>query len=608
MCGIIGAVGLNNIQNILLQSLKSMEYRGYDSAGICIQHKQYLHTRKAKGKLINLEHLLEQSPLTGNLGIGHTRWATHGVPEVRNAHPHQTENIAIVHNGIIENHKQLRESLSAAGATFDSDTDSETIPWLWQQELTKHNNPEVAFHHTLNQLEGAFAIAGIQATDNKLWFARRGSPLLLAKGEAGIFVASDALAVGTVASHVMYLQEGQWGWSDLDHVHIFNEDGSQTSIQWEPMPEMVAATEKGPYAHYMLKEIHEQPRVFLDILHAYAPDKQNIHFPQAAFIENDPLPARIIMVACGTSYHAALTARYWLERYLKIPVEVDVASEFRYRDPVIGDNTWFISLSQSGETADTLEALRLFKRQTPQNKTLVFCNVASSSMVRESDGVIELYAGPEIGVASTKAYTAQLLALALFSLKLASDASSMPPEDTSKHIQHLFDASQGVESLLNNTPIFDKLTPLFSQSHGALFLGRGPCFPLALEGALKLKEISYLHAEGYPAGEMKHGPIALIDENLPVIVLALRQYHLDKVISNLHEVQARGAKVILITDIPEQEYPNDVDAIIHIPEGDFFSAPLLASIPLQYLAYNVARFKGTDVDQPRNLAKSVTVE
>ena len=608
MCGIIGAVGFNNIQNILLQSLQSMEYRGYDSAGICIQHDKCLHTRKAKGKLINLKHLLEQSPLTGNLGIGHTRWATHGVPEVRNAHPHQTENIAIVHNGIIENHKQLRESLSAAGARFNSDTDSETIPWLWQQECAKNNNPEIAFHSTLNQLEGAFAIAGIQANEHKLWFARRGSPLLLAKSKTGIFVASDALAVGSVASHVIYLQEGQWGWSDLENIHIFNADGSQASPDWETMPEMIAATEKGPYAHYMLKEIHEQPRVFLDILNAYAPDKQNIHFPQAAFIENDSLPARIIIVACGTSYHAALTARYWLERYLKIPVEVDVASEFRYRDPVIGDNTWFITLSQSGETADTLEALRLFKRQTPQNKTLVFCNVASSSMVRESDGVIELYAGPEIGVASTKAYTAQLLALALFSLKLAAGAGTMPPEDTNSHIQHLFDASQGVKSLLSNTPVFDTLTPLFSQSHGALFLGRGPCFPLALEGALKLKEISYLHAEGYPAGEMKHGPIALIDENLPVIVLALRQYHLDKVISNLHEVQARGAKVILITDIPEKESPNNVDAIIHIPEGDFFSAPLLASIPLQYLAYNVARFKGTDVDQPRNLAKSVTVE
>ena len=285
-----------------------------------------------------------------------------------------------------------------------------------------------------------------------------------------------------------------------------------------------------------------------------------------------------------------------------------MASEFRYRDPVIGDNTWFITLSQSGETADTLEALRLFKRQTPQNKTLVFCNVASSSMVRESDGVIELYAGPEIGVASTKAYTAQLLALALFSLKLASDAGVIPAKDTKQHIQKLFDASQGVADLLNNTSAFDTLTPLFSQAHGALFLGRGPCFPLALEGALKLKEISYLHAEGYPAGEMKHGPIALIDESLPVIVLALRQYHLDKVISNLHEVQARGAKVILVTDMEKNECPNNVDALIHIPEGDFFSAPLLASIPLQYLAYNVAKAKGTDVDQPRNLAKSVTVE
>jgi len=609
MCGIIGAVGSNNIQNILLQSLKSMEYRGYDSAGICVVEQGKLQTTKAKGKLNNLETLLEEQPLSGHLGIGHTRWATHGVPEVRNAHPHQTQDIAVVHNGIIENHQVLKETLTAQGASFASDTDSETIPWLWQHELNNTSDEEQAFLSMLNQLEGAFAIAGVKANKGKrLWFARRGSPLLLAKGEQGVFVASDALAVGTAADEVAYLKEGEWGWANTQDIQVFDPSGKPVDIPWEPMPEIVAASSKGDYDHYMLKEIHEQPRVFSEILHAYASDGQYIHFPQASFIENDPLPSRIIIVACGTSYHAALTARYWLERYLKIPVEVDVASEFRYRDPVIGDNTWFITLSQSGETADTLEALRLFKRQTPQNKTLVFCNVASSSMVRESDGVIELYAGPEIGVASTKAYTAQLLALALFSLKLASDAGVIPAKGTKQHIQKLFDASQGVADLLNNTSAFDTLTPLFSQAHGALFLGRGPCFPLALEGALKLKEISYLHAEGYPAGEMKHGPIALIDESLPVIVLALRQYHLDKVISNLHEVQARGAKVILVTDMEKNECPNNVDALIHIPEGDFFSAPLLASIPLQYLAYNVAKAKGTDVDQPRNLAKSVTVE
>ena len=608
MCGIIGAIARNQVQNTLLHALKTMEYRGYDSAGICTVSQQQLHTQKAKGKLINLETLLGKEPLEGNLGIGHTRWATHGVPEVRNAHPHQTESIAVVHNGIIENHQSLRKNLQASGATFSSDTDSETIPWLLQQALEGETNQEKAFLNTLNQLEGAFAIAAVQAQEQKLWFARRGSPLLLARSHDGVFVASDALAVGGVASEVYYLKEGQWGWSDLEHVYIFDAQGKKAEVMWESMPEMVAATEKGPYKHYMLKEIHEQPRVFLDILHAYTDGSPHITFPQATFIETAPLPSRIIMVACGTSYHTALTARYWLERYLKIPVEVDVASEFRYRDPVIAENTWMITLSQSGETADTLEALRLFKRQTPNNKSLVFCNVAHSSMVRESDGLIELYAGPEIGVASTKAYTAQLLTLALFSLKLAHQYNAMDDESVIQHIQALFAAADGTKTLLEKPEAFDALTPLFSQSHGSLFLGRGPCYPLALEGALKLKEISYLHAEGYPAGEMKHGPIALIDKNLPVIVIALRQYHLDKVISNLHEVQARGAKIILVTDMNQNEIPDNINATIHIPEGDFFSAPLLAAIPLQYLAYNVACDKGTDVDQPRNLAKSVTVE
>ena len=608
MCGIIGAIARNPVQNTLLHALKTMEYRGYDSAGICTVSQQQLHTQKAKGKLINLETLLEKEPLEGNLGIGHTRWATHGVPEVRNAHPHQTESIAVVHNGIIENHQRLREMLQSSGTTFASDTDSETIPWLWQQALEDEANQEKAFLNTLNQLEGAFAIAGIRNNEQKLWFARRGSPLLLARSPDGVFVASDALAVGAVATEVYYLKEGQWGWSDLEHVHIFDAQGKKAEVMWEAMPEMVAATEKGPYKHYMLKEIHEQPRVFLDILHAYTDGSPHIHFPQATFIETAPLPSRIIMVACGTSYHTALTARYWLERYLKIPVEVDVASEFRYRDPVIAENTWMITLSQSGETADTLEALRLFKRQTPQNKTLAFCNVSHSSLVRESDGLIELYAGPEIGVASTKAFTAQLLTLALFSLKLAHQYKAMEGHEVQQHIQALFTAADGAKQLLDTPEQFDALTPLFAQAHGSLFLGRGPCYPLALEGALKLKEISYLHAEGYPAGEMKHGPIALIDEHLPVIVLALRQYHLDKVISNLHEVQARGAKVILVTDMDKKECPNNIDALVHIPEGDFFSAPLMVSIPLQYLAYNVAKAKGTDVDQPRNLAKSVTVE
>ena len=609
MCGIVGAISEHNVQQVLIHGLKTMEYRGYDSAGICVAHQHSLHTCKEKGKLINLENALMQNPLTGSLGIGHTRWATHGAPETRNAHPHQAGNIAIVHNGIIENHLTLRSELQANGATFSSDTDSEVIPWLWQRELAAYGDEKQAFLNTINTLEGAYAIAGMNAdTSPKLWFARKGSPLLLGKGSNGVFVASDTLAVAGSAAEIYYLQEGEWGWTTTDTTMVFNADGSPVSIEWKTIPQMASATDKGPYSHYMLKEIHEQPRVFTDILNAYCDHDGNIKFPQAQFIEQESLPERIIMIACGTSYHAALTARYWLERYLKIPVEVDVASEFRYRDPVIGRNTWLITLSQSGETADTLEALRLFKSHAPENRTLAFCNVPHSSLVRESDGLIELFAGPEIGVASTKAYTAQLLALALFSLKLNDIADVMDKSTIQSHLHELEKATEGIQDLLSDPAQFDKLTPLFTHAHGSLFLGRGPCYPLALEGALKLKEISYLHAEGYPAGEMKHGPIALIDENLPVIVIALRQYHLDKIISNLHEVQARGAKIILITDVEENEYPKNIDEIIQINQGDFFSAPLIASIPLQYLAYNVARAKGTDVDQPRNLAKSVTVE
>jgi glucosamine--fructose-6-phosphate aminotransferase (isomerizing) len=357
----------------------------------------------------------------------------------------------------------------------------------------------------------------------------------------------------------------------------------------------------------MEKEIHEQPAVLRRILDAYVSDGE-IHFPAANWLHENKIPQRIVMIACGTSYHAALTARYWLERYLKVPVEVDVASEYRYRNPVIGKNTLLVTLSQSGETADTLEALRLFKSRTPGNMVLSICNVASASLPRESDGLIELHAGPEIGVASTKAYLAELAVLALFSLLLARRADALSATECKAHLGELQHAVGGLRKMLAQTAAMAAAVPLFAKAHGALFLGRGPCFPLALEGALKLKEISYLHAEGYPAGEMKHGPIALIDRTLPVIVIAPQQYHLDKVLSNLKEVQARGARVILLTDLPEAKWPDDVDQIFSVPEGDYFSTPLLVCVPLQLLAYEVALSRGTDVDQPRNLAKSVTVE
>ncbi|MDQ6972070.1 MAG: glutamine--fructose-6-phosphate transaminase (isomerizing), partial [Mariprofundaceae bacterium] len=376
---------------------------------------------------------------------------------------------------------------------------------------------------------------------------------------------------------------------------------------WQPIPLAEHAADKGGFDHFMQKEIHEQPRVIADILNHYV-HGESIHFPDAVLLDQAALPNRIVMVACGTSYHAALTARYWLERYLQVSVEVDVASEYRYRNPVIGPDTWLITLSQSGETADTLEALRLFKSHTPDNLALTLCNVAGSSLARESDGAIGLLAGAEIGVASTKAFTAQLAVLALLVLKMAAEHGVMDKAELRQHLAAMRQVVDGMHILLSQAEEFEALCPLFADIHGALFLGRGPCYPIALEGALKLKEISYLHAEGYAAGEMKHGPIALIDSRLPVVVLAAKQYHLQKVLSNLKEVQARGAKVILLTDVSGGESPDDVDATIHLPEGDYFTTPLFAAIPLQFLAYYVARSRGTDVDQPRNLAKSVTVE
>jgi len=607
MCGIIGGITKRSISDMLFQGLRCMEYRGYDSAGICTLVAGQFACTKASGKLNALAKALIEKPSLGTIGIAHTRWATHGKPEIKNAHPHCSLDMSVVHNGIIENHQALRADLEAHGIEFSSDTDTEVLPWLLSQAYHETGDMFAAMQATLAQLEGAYAIGVLQQSLQQLWFARKGSPLLLARSEKGIFIASDALAVAGMATEVAYLDEGDWGCIEADTVCIYHQNGAEKKLEWQVLPFSSGATDKAGYAHYMLKEIYEQPRVIADIIHAYASAK-GVEFSQAGLIETACMPERIVMVACGTSYHTALTARYWLERYLQVSVEVDVASEYRYRNPVIGSNTWLITLSQSGETADTLEALRLFRRRTPDNFTLAICNVATSSLVRESHGSIELHAGPEIGVASTKAYTAQLTVLALFAMKLAMRAGVMDADEWSQHYQALLSVPAGLESLLNDAKDVEALTPMFMDVHGALFLGRGPSYPLALEGALKLKEISYLHAEGYPAGEMKHGPIALIDEQLPVIVIAPKQYHLEKVISNLYEVKARGAKVILLTDADRSVYPEQVDAHINLPEGDFFTAPILAAIPLQLLAYYVARSKGTDVDQPRNLAKSVTVE
>ncbi|MDX8409479.1 MAG: glutamine--fructose-6-phosphate transaminase (isomerizing) [Mariprofundales bacterium] len=608
MCGIIGAViPEHSVQSTLIDALRCMEYRGYDSAGICLLQDDTLQCEKQAGKLRHLERALAKRPLHGHTGIGHTRWATHGAATQINAHPHLAPHWAVVHNGIIENQQPLRQQLTHSGATLHSETDSEVIPWLL--EIADPTMDSTArWQQMLQQLDGAFALAALHRSErDRIWFARRGSPLLLARGHQGVLVASDALAVIAHAEEVLYLQEGEWGWITPSDLKLFNAEGQTVNPTWQPMPSMQRPPDKAGFDHYMDKEIHEQPEVLTRIIEAYSRGNR-IHFPQAETLLTAPLPQRIVMIACGTSYHAALAARYWLERFVHIPVEVDVASEYRYRNPIIGDGTLLITLSQSGETADTLEALRLFKSRTPNNPALTLCNVDHSSMVRESDAAILLQAGAEIGVASTKAFTAQLAVLALFSLALAHRAGGMDDPTLEKHLTNLRQCPTAMRSVLADSNTISKLAPLFLSAHGVLFLGRGACYPLALEGALKLKEISYIHAEGYAAGEMKHGPIALVDADMPVVVLGLQQYHLDKVISNLHEVQARGAKVILLTDAPDHAAGITVDAVLPLPEGDLFTAPILAALPLQLLAYHVARAKGTDVDQPRNLAKSVTVE
>jgi len=608
MCGIIGAVARQDVQAHLLDGLRRMEYRGYDSAGICIATDHTFRSCKQRGKLVNLVRALERSPLSGCTGIGHTRWATHGAPTEYNAHPHLSDAVAVVHNGIIENHEVLRRRLQKEGATFASDTDTEVLPWLFSHQIRGTAKLMDAWRASLAELEGSFAIVAMVAGDHaRLWVARRGSPLLLGRSEDAIYAASDVMALAGMVDEVLYLDEGDFGCLSLDGTELYDAGGRPASRGWQPMPVQAASVDKGGFRHFMEKEIHEQPRVVADILQAYV-QGSDIVFPGAAFVHEAPLPERIVMAACGTSFHAAMTARYWLEHYLQIPVDVDMASEYRYRDPVIGPDTWFVALSQSGETADTLEAMRLFSAHTPENRTLALVNVPHSSVARQADGVIELHAGPEIGVASTKAFTAQLAVLMLFVLALSRRFGAMKEAEITEQLAALRALVEQLRKLLAEETHIERIAQGFGHVHGALFLGRGPCYPVALEGALKLKEISYLHAEGYAAGEMKHGPIALIDENLPVIVIAPMCHHLEKVLSNLEEVRSRGARVILITDMPAAQCPGHVESVVRIPHGDFFVAPLLATVPLQLLAYHVARLKGTDVDQPRNLAKSVTVE
>ncbi len=607
MCGIVGIVGGREVASRLYDGLKRLEYRGYDSAGICTIHDGELDRRRAEGKLDNLAALLAREPLAGDIGIAHTRWATHGAPTTDNAHPHIAGPVALVHNGIIENFKPLRDELIGEGRKFLSETDSEVVAHMVAREIEKGAGPEDAIASVLPRLHGAFAIAFLFRDHPDLVIgARMGAPLTVGYGEGENYLGSDALALAPWTQQIAYLDEGDWAVIRRDSIRIY--DRANQPVE-RPIVESGAtsnAIEKGNYAHFMQKEIFEQPVVVADTLHSYLrPFDNRVALPLGdADLES---VERLTIVACGTSYYAGLVAKYWIERFARVPVDIDVASEFRYRDPILEASGLVLFISQSGETADTLAALRHCK--AAGKKIAVVVNVPTSSMAREADLLLPTHAGPEIGVASTKAFSCQLAVLAAFAANLARAKGRLSAAEEREIVAHLNEAPAAINAALEHDADIAAMAPLIAPARDVLYLGRGPDYPMALEGALKLKEISYIHAEGYAAGEMKHGPIALIDKDVPVIVLAPSGPLFEKTVSNMQEVRARGGKIVLISDAKGiAEAGDGCMATIEMPEVHPLIAPLVYAVPVQLLAYHVAVFKGTDVDQPRNLAKSVTVE
>jgi glucosamine--fructose-6-phosphate aminotransferase (isomerizing) len=605
MCGIVGILSDHEAAPTLVEALKRLEYRGYDSAGIATVNAGRLDRRRAVGKLVNLSDLLVHEPLAGKSGIGHTRWATHGAPSVRNAHPHQCGPVAVVHNGIIENYKDLREELAAKGYATQTETDTETVALLAQSFMDQGLAPRDAAEQTIARLEGAFALAFLfEGEDDLIVAARKGSPLAVGHGDGEMFLGSDAIALAPMTDRITYLEEGDRAVLTRKGVEIVDANGHRANRPVRTIQIDTARVDKAGHKHFMAKEIAEQPTVVSGAIAHYVPETGGITIPEGDldFSRFD----RIVMVACGTAFFACLTARYWFERVAGLPVEVDIASEFRYREPVIGPNTLAIFVSQSGETADTLAALRYCASKA---MTLAVVNVAESSIARESDLALPILAGAEIGVASTKAFTCQLTVLAILALKAAADRGRMSPAKLAENLDALRTLpGQMAQALTVDEDIRDIAYGL-SESTSALFLGRGAMYPLALEGALKLKEISYIHAEGYASGELKHGPIALIDGTMPVVVMAPHDSLFDKTVSNMQEVMARAGKVILVTDRAGAERASDGTwKRVVMPTVPEFLAPILYAIPAQLLAYHAAVAKGTDVDQPRNLAKSVTVE
>ncbi len=607
MCGIIGILGISDVTPTLINTLQRLEYRGYDSAGIATLNGGLLDSRRAVGKLSALTTLLNKHPLRGTSGIGHTRWATHGAATQVNAHPHSAGPVSVVHNGIIENFRTLRDELTAKGVNFASETDTEVVAQFCAHFMHAGHSPQQAVAATLARLQGAFALAFLFANeDNLLIAARRGSPLAIGHGDGEMFIGSDAMALAPMTNRITYLKEGDWAVLTRSDAQIFDALGNPVIRQIQTVNVDQIIADKGPYRHFMAKEIHEQPSVLaLALSHYLNPERTTISLPggDVDFTKFD----RLILVACGTAYLACNVAKYWFEQVARIPVEIDVASEFRYREAPLNGREGVIFISQSGETADTLAALRYVTGKVAH--VLAVVNVAESSISREADRALQIMAGPEISVASTKAFTCQLSTLACLSILAARQRGQIDAAEEQRLITVLIAAPALVANAIAQEPDMEHASRDLAKARDILFLGRGALFPLALEGALKLKELSYIHAEGYPAGELKHGPIALIDDSVPVIVFAPSGPLFDKTISNMEEVIARGGKVLLITDAQgAQAAPDSVWQTITLPAVDPFIAPLIYAVPAQLLAYHTALEKGTDVDQPRNLAKSVTVE
>ncbi len=610
MCGIVGAVAERNVVPILMEGLRRLEYRGYDSAGIAVRNGDNVSRLRRAGKVKELQHALDESPIEGFVGISHTRWATHGIPSEVNAHPHVSANdVTVVHNGIIENFEELKARMADLGYAFESDTDTEVVAHAIQDRLRKTQDLVTAVRETVKELEGAYALAVMCVSDpDKLVIARAGCPAIVGVGDGENFVASDIAALLPVTRKYMILEEGDVAVVDRTSVQVFDKDGKEATREVIESELTADAAERGDFRHYMQKEIHEQATAVANTLEERTANGKVLDAafgPQA--IDVLDRTRGIHIVACGTSYHAGLIARYWIEDLCRLPCSVEIASEYRYRSPVVPDNSLFVTISQSGETADTLAALRAAKERGYLS-TLAICNVPESSLVRESELVMMTRAGPEIGVASTKAFTTQLAALALLTIALAR-RNGLAADDEKRLVEQLNELPKLIEQVLTLDAEIEALAEHFVKKDHALFLGRGVQNPVAMEGALKLKEISYIHAEAYAAGELKHGPLALVDDDMPVIAVAPDDDLLEKLKSNLHEVDARGGELYVFAD-PRVQFGDRIGIrTMHMPAAiEDFQAPILYTIPLQLLAYHVAVKRGTDVDQPRNLAKSVTVE